>query len=176
MVTPRDAERQQRRAIKGIKVIRHGRAGNAPKDDSAVIARDAAGTPYWKPNDPELKRPSERQMMKDVLVFYLWKLEHFFESVRQREDELAAERAARAAIRAPRIGWWILALTCSPEQFEVAVGDLEEDYVTFAISRGLPAARWWFWIQIIKSAAKFAVRAVEKCIPFSDLIKRLSGR
>ncbi|MET3665927.1 permease prefix domain 2-containing transporter [Caulobacter sp. 1776] len=96
----------------------------------------------------------------------------------QVTDDLTGIEFLLAAMRnsppkAPRVGWWILALTCPKDSLDYVVGDLEEDFPRYAAERGLAAAHWWFWIQILKSLAHFVIRAVSRLGGVFDFVKKL---
>lgn len=76
----------------------------------------------------------------------------------------------------PKIGFFILALTCKGDTLEVTLGDLEQDYAIHHAKRGKFAATWWYSMQILKSSVHFTVRALKEAVlPVAELFRKSSG-
>lgn len=60
--------------------------------------------------------------------------------------------------RPPRLAEAIVqALVADPALREAALGDLAEEYALVAGTRGLAAARGWYWSQVVRSAASLSM-------------------
>ena len=51
----------------------------------------------------------------------------------------------------PQLGVWLLSLFAVPGKRDLIMGDLSEEYLQLASQSGRPAARRWYWRQVLKS-------------------------
>ncbi|HEX4168410.1 MAG TPA: permease prefix domain 2-containing transporter [Bryobacteraceae bacterium] len=58
-----------------------------------------------------------------------------------------------ASIHPPRIAAWLVALFTCPEETEVILGDLHEEFSQLLSKLGIAAARNWYWRQSVRTSA-----------------------
>jgi len=69
----------------------------------------------------------------------------------------------------PSLGEKVLSFLVTPERLEEAIGDFEQGFRLLATRQGLPHARRWYYVQVIKLAVRLIWPLISHLLKFGEI-------